>query len=227
MANPESKPEQINNPNMHPSLSRGNELWVLALGLDLPEGVAYMRPPRSKHGYLEIGPEVSYPAPNEYRGSQIASFLLNELPSTDATKRRLIVPDNSVSLPSVLDEAAGATDSYEYRPDQSQTVGKLGQLLRGIIGTFEEVKDHDHVLPEVIDPTNILIEKETSKDIAFKVTPALELRLITNKDERQEAWNRLHKEFLKSLGSYAQNASRGAFVQALNISVNYAFQKQK
>lgn len=220
-------PNEHNNPNLHPSISRGNDLWVLALGLDLPAGVTYMRPPRSRQGYLEIAPEVSYPDSNVYRGSQIASFLLNELPNTDDTKRRFLVPDNSVSLSSVLDEAAGATDSYEYRPDQSQTVGKLGQLLRGIIGTFEEVKDHDHVLPSVIDPTNILIEKETSKDIAFKVTPALELIVITNKDQRQEAWNRLHKEFLKSLGSYAQNASRGAFVKALNISVNYAFQKKK
>lgn len=219
--------DQNNNPNMHPSVSRGNDLWVLALGLDLPEGAVYMRPPRSRHGYLEIGPEVSYPASNEYRGSQIANFLLNELPGTDANTRKLLVPDNSVSLSSVLDEAAGATDSYEYRPDQSQTVGKLGQLLRGIIGTFENVKDHEHVLPAVIDPTNILIEKETSKDISFKVTPALELIVISNKDQRQEAWNRLHRDFLRSLGSYAQNASQGAFVKALNISVNYAFQKKK
>lgn len=222
-----ASPEHRNNPNMHPSVSKGNDLWVLALGLDLPQGVVYMRPPRSGHGYLELESGVSYPKEKEYQGSGITSFLMHELPSTDPETRNLLVPDNSVSLSSVLDEAAGATDSYEYRPDQSQTVSKLGQLLRGVIGTFEEVKDRDHVLPAIIDPTNILIEKETSRDISFKVTPPLELVMINNKDQRQEAWQRLHKEFLKSLGSYAHNASQGAFVKALNLSVNYAFEKKK
>lgn len=199
---------------MHPSNHASNQLWKLSMGLDLPEGVAFQR--IRGRGVIIVDPSVPYPDhltdPRQER--PLSDILLSG--ATDLNKNRVYpLPSNSASLASILNEAAGATDSFECAPDESRTVDILRTMFSSIIANLAELKDREGLIPDGLSYGQFLVEKNSDpKAIGFKLLPPLTLQQPET-NNLHTSWMRAGRLLIKSMVDGCDNDSQRNLVSSL------------
>ena len=210
--------------NQHPSAQSSNQLWEMAIGLNLPEGANYVRD--KGVGFVEITPSIDYPDSLITKLSNSTQILLEPVSSSDETTlRKYILPTDSSTLAAILNEAAGATDSFEVMPDKSRTVALLRELFSSITERLAYIKNTDGAVPDSLSYSQLLIQKNSgATKVDFKILPPFSF-LYPTKDLRS-AWLHAGRTLLQSMDSGSDNDSQRRLVDSLRENIGADFLKE-
>lgn len=201
----------------HPSMHAENQLWQLAIGLELPDGVQFFQN-RKGTRFLGINDKVAYPRDSQVFEGEARNILLD--PEDDPHSGVFKIPENSTTLLTVLNEAAGSTDSFELAPDESRTVSMLTGLYRGLAKALKTVRDVDLLIPASLSYSQVLVKKDSYD---FKLLPPVELRKVEGIGARQVAWRGLYKSLVLSMAEGADTPSQRHLVETLRKPIRDAF----
>ncbi|MGB4967863.1 MAG: hypothetical protein WBO35_06715 [Candidatus Saccharimonadales bacterium] len=207
----------------HPSAQSSNELWEMAIGLNLPDGIEYYR--QKDVGYLEAAPEIPYPDQSALDMKYKLGFLLTPEPDVEdvTATRRYALPSNTSTLAAILNEAAGTTDSFEVEPNQSRTVAMLRELFSSIVDQLRALKDQENLVPESLNYSQLLIEKNSrAGHVDFKVLPPFTL-LKLEKREIRTAWLRAGRLLIKSMADGCDTDAQRGLANTLKEEIGTAF----
>lgn len=201
------------------------DLWNITLGLDLPLGARLIHDDRTEQNVIELEDSVPYPNLSDAgRTPATRAILLEPLPD-GGRPRRLLVPDNTTTLVTVLNEAAGTTDSFEVSPDESRTVALLTGLFQQLGAGLLSLARDDGLLPRSLEYSQVLVVKDT---YGCKLLPPLSLEPVSNRQaERMLQWARIGRTLNQSLASGADTPAHRHLASLLGKVVEQVFSTEE
>lgn len=171
---------------------------------------------------LQLEDNVPYPKVSTTPSYQRLRDLL--LPqagvSRDDTRRHYVLPKNSTTLVTVLNEASGATTGVEHPPLGRRATELMGILFSNLGIALRGIRDESRVVPVGLTYDKVLVRKE---DVSFKLLPPLELIDVTEDSTASLAWQALRTTFMKSIQGGATTDYQRAFASAIKPIVEESF----